>query len=464
MEGGRKRQEAAATSGRRRAKAEQDPGAAERRRVKAEQDGAAERARAWEATLERRRVKAEQEAAAARARAPGGGRRRQAREDPLARATTARDALEAREAREAAADYSRMRAEREAVEQRERVRAGRQRAIAEKKAKEEEARRKEEEIRQKEEEARIALQKLERETRELTRRLRQLEMMEKEAKEKLDKEKQEAGSGGGGGGGEFGPRRWPTREEFQDAMQKTQYDRNKFHIAIVGGTGSGKSSLINAFRNLRNKDPGAARAGMAGTTLEIGRYPEPGTASAGQCIVWYDFPGAGTQRDIPDHDLFVRQGLFVFDLVLLAIGDRFAEIDARIVEDCARFQIPVFIVWSKADMHILNLMKEYGDYVRAADNPALYAKCRDEFISQTQRVVSAGLAGCREKLPAHEVYVVSRDVLQRTYNGGGGDLHRVGAQHDAGFIHEGHLSRQLLAAAAGRRCDAGSGGGGRRGE
>ncbi|RPB07901.1 hypothetical protein P167DRAFT_491692, partial [Morchella conica CCBAS932] len=236
-----------------------------------------------------------------------------------------------------------------------------------------------------------------------------MEKEQKEAKDQRDKKKQqEAGSA------VFGPLLWPTRAEFQDAMQRTQYDRNNFHFAIVGRAGSGKSSLINAFRNLRNKDPGAAKAGTTETTLEIGRYPDPGTAPPRQWMVWYDVPGAGTQR-IPHHDYFVRQGLFVFDLVVLAIGDRFEEIDVRIIEDCARFQIPTFIVRSKADMHILNSMKEYGGYVRVEDNPALYAKCRDDFILETQRTVSEGLA--RQKLPDQEVYIVSRDVLQRTYNG-----------------------------------------------
>lgn len=407
-----------------------------------------ERARLRAGLFERKRLRDEQAAAAERARAAEAERARQEREVQHPRLMTARVT---------ATDNDRTRTQREAAEERARARADHQKATAEKRAAEEN--------RRKEEDAKIALRKLEKESLELTRRLRQLEKEkeQKEAKERREKEQQEAG-GGGGGGAVFGsPLRWPTRDEFQDALRRTQYDRNKFHFAIVGRAGSGKSSLINAFRNLFNRDPGAAKAGTTETTLEIGRYPDPGTEQPRQRMVWYDVPGAGTQR-IPHQDYFVRQGLFVFDLVVLAIGDRFEEIDVRIIEDCARFQIPTFIVRSKADMHILNSMKEYGNVRGIEDNPALYAKCRDDFIQETQRTVSEGLQ--RQNLPDQEVYIVSRDVLQRTYNG---TLERLRLPDqaqpiDAEAIHEWRLSKKLLAAAAGRRCEADIGEGGEEGE
>lgn len=415
---------------------------AQRRRQQSEMDRAREKA----ALLERRRVQAEQDAAAELARA--------------------------------AADHERMRVEREAFEERARMMADRERAIAERNATEEETRRKEEEeARRKEEEATVAFRKLERETRELTRKLRQLEMEkeqkeQKEEKEKRDKERQQQQQqqqeADGGSGGVFGPLRWPTREEYKDAMRRIQYDQNKFHFAIIGGAGSGKLSLINAFRNLLNTDPGAAKPGTTETTPEIKRYPDPGTTPPRQWIVWYDVSsdgtgtGAGTGTECippPNHDYFVRQGLFVFDLVVLAIGDRFEESDVRMVEDYTRFQIPIFIMRSKADIHILNSMKEYGDYRRVEENPALYAKCRDEFIFETQRTVREGLARSRQKLPDQEVYIVSRNVLQRTYNGVIQRLRQPDwAQQpvDAEVIHERDLSEQLMATAAERWYEAAS--------
>lgn len=96
---------------------------------------------------------------------------------------------------------------------------------------------------------------------------------QKEEKEKRDKERQQQQQqqqeADGGSGGVFGPLRWPTREEYKDAMRRIQYDQNKFHFAIIGGAGSGKLSLINAFRNLLNTDPGAAKPGTTETTPRL---------------------------------------------------------------------------------------------------------------------------------------------------------------------------------------------------
>lgn len=297
---------------------------------------------------------------------------------------------------------------------------------------------------QKEAHDRIAWEELEKENQALAEKIREHERREKEKASRRDS------------GSVLNRFRFPTRGEFQEALKTIQYGRDRFHFAIVGKSGCGKSSLINAFRNLRNRDPGASRTGTMETTLEIGRYPDPGTEPPRSRMVWFDVPGAGTQR-IPNHDYFVKQSLYMFDLIILAIGDRFEEIDALIVENCARFKVPVFIVRSKADMHISNMMKEYGTgiYSEITDNPQLYTACRDQFILESQQTVSEGLQ--RQGLPDQPVYVISRDALQRTYNSGL-QHHRLPdswAQPDPNVIHERFLVHKLLEAAAKRRCDIG---------
>lgn len=97
-------------------------------------------------------------------------------------------------------------------------------------------------------------------------------------------------------------------------------------------------------------------------------------------MVWFDVPGAGTHR-VSHRDYFIKQGLYVFDVIILEMGDRFEEIDAQILKNCARFKIPVFIVRSKADVHILNSMQEYGDYEHPDDDPECYDRCRRSLSS-----------------------------------------------------------------------------------
>ena len=112
------------------------------------------------------------------------------------------------------------------------------------------------------------------------------------------------------------PEVWPTEEEFRSAKFRIQYDPEKLHFAVCGSSGSGKSSLINAFRGLTNFDPGAAPPGIIETTMSVTRYPDPHDKLPHSRFIWFDVPGAGT-LNIPSWQYFNKQGLFVFDIVIL---------------------------------------------------------------------------------------------------------------------------------------------------
>ena len=112
------------------------------------------------------------------------------------------------------------------------------------------------------------------------------------------------------------PEVWPTDEEFLLAKSRIQYNPEKIHFVVCGSSGTGKSSLINAFRGLRNNSRQAAPTGVVETTKVITRYPEPRQALPYNRFVWFDCPGAGT-LEIPGWQYFNQQGLFVFDIVIL---------------------------------------------------------------------------------------------------------------------------------------------------
>ena len=112
------------------------------------------------------------------------------------------------------------------------------------------------------------------------------------------------------------PEVWPTEEEFQLAKSRIQYDPEKLHFAVCGSSGSGKSSLVNAFRGLKNNSRQAAPTGVVETTMAITRYPEPRKELPYNRLVWFDCPGAGT-LEIPGWQYFNQQGLFIFDVIVL---------------------------------------------------------------------------------------------------------------------------------------------------
>jgi len=199
----------------------------------------------------------------------------------------------------------------------------------------------------------------------------------------------------------------PTADELRAAKEKIQYKDGVFHFAVAGVAGSGKSSLINGLCGKSNQDPGAAATGVVETTLEVGRYPDPNHADQ---FAWYDVPGSGTLK-IPDWQYFNSQGLYVFDCVVVLFNNRFTMTDQAILTNCRRFQIPTFIVRSKADQHIRNLMQEmgYDSEDGTETKEGIYKAARKQFIAETRRSVKENLSAAG--LPDQQVYIVSQKVL-----------------------------------------------------
>ncbi|KAH7920929.1 P-loop containing nucleoside triphosphate hydrolase protein [Leucogyrophana mollusca] len=234
----------------------------------------------------------------------------------------------------------------------------------------------------------------------------------------------------------------PTPEELSKAKRKIQYKEGLFHFAIAGVAGGGKSSLINAFIGRRNKERGAAATGVTETTLNVARFPDSDSQNP---FVWYDIPGAGTLK-IPDWQYFNAQGLYVFDCIIVLFDNRFTMTDVAILMNCARFDIPTYIVRSKADAHIRNIMKEMGyDSEEEEEDPRrrtqLYNAAREQFIMETRASVKRNLADAN--LPDRRVYIVSNNALYATAKG---------ENAPKKVIDELELMRDLFGEAHMRRC------------
>jgi chemotaxis protein histidine kinase CheA len=210
---------------------------------------------------------------------------------------------------------------------------------------------------------------------------------------------------------------WPTDGEIRQMRQRYQYTEGFFHIAIAGVSGSGKSSLINAFRGIRDRDPDAAATGIVETTERVVRYHN---STSTDPYVWYDIPGAGTLAH-SDWQYFNSHGLYVFDLIIIVFDTRFTRTDVGILKNCALWNIPSCIVRSKSDHHIKNVISTLPCYDSDAESDEegfsdptteLYATARDVFVNQTNDNVAHDLQG--SGLASQNVYLVSRDGLFAT--------------------------------------------------
>ncbi|EIW74597.1 P-loop containing nucleoside triphosphate hydrolase protein [Coniophora puteana RWD-64-598 SS2] len=208
----------------------------------------------------------------------------------------------------------------------------------------------------------------------------------------------------------------PSLQDVEEAKRRVEYDDHLFHFAVAGVSGSGKSSLINALRGLHNRQEGAAATGVSEATLQLRRYPDPNPRNR---VVWYDVPGAGTLQ-VPGHQYFHKQGLYVFDALIVLIDHRFTEADIAILRNAGLFGIPCYIVRSKADSHIRNLVDEMKvDGASSVEGGGvleeLESYARDEFRSQTKKNVRENLR--RAGLPDQKVYIMSTMTMRSVVKG-----------------------------------------------
>ena len=311
-------------------------------------------------------------------------------------ASTAKRIQELAEAAANAAQEEAAKLAREAQEERERAKKMREdaeRAMAAAKEEMERAQKAADEQRREAETGRALADEMARTAAEETRKA-------KEAKEDAERRLKEG----------IQPVVMPSPEELAAAKRRIQYNEDCFHFAVAGISGSGKSSLVNAFRGLRSQDAGSAAVGVTETTLQMTRYPD---ANPENPFVWYDIPGAGTLK-CRDWQYFNDQGLYVFDFIVVLFDNRFTMTDIAILVNARIFNIPTYIVRSKADQHILNIMKEKGydsedDKENVEHRNKLYKAARKQFIEETRKSVRANLEDAN--LPDQRVYIVSNTTM-----------------------------------------------------
>ncbi|KAK0213340.1 interferon-inducible GTPase-domain-containing protein [Desarmillaria ectypa] len=203
------------------------------------------------------------------------------------------------------------------------------------------------------------------------------------------------------------PVEWPSREQYE-ANKRRFYKEGKFHIAITGASGSGKSSLVNAVRGIWDDDEGAAPTDVVETTLVVTPHPDPDPTNP---FIWFDVPGSGT-ISCPDWTYFNDQGLYIFDAIIILFNDCFTAADVAILQNCARYMIPAYLVRSKSDVHIANLIsKKQRSAGPKADLVKISLEARKEYIVTSQKTVNVHLAKNDPPLPLQKVYAVSRDTL-----------------------------------------------------
>jgi len=111
------------------------------------------------------------------------------------------------------------------------------------------------------------------------------------------------------------------------------------NVAVIGNSGVGKSSFINAIRRLTADDEGAAEVGVTQTTVDIRSYSHP----RNPLLKFWDLPGVGTDR-FPRQTYLRDIDVDRFDSFLLITSTRFTENDTWLGKElCSRNKKYFFI-------------------------------------------------------------------------------------------------------------------------
>jgi GTPase SAR1 family protein len=215
---------------------------------------------------------------------------------------------------------------------------------------------------------------------------------------------------------------------MNEKEHKNKTLENQVIITVIGKRGAGKSSFINAFRNLNSYDDNAARTDDVECTLLSKFYPletydqqdNSATANPTSKIFLLDFPGVGTEnfpsRDYTEMLLSMQSDAFIY-LFQYTIED----LDLKILSEIQsqlKNKVPLFIVRNKIDMDFENYVcpligKQSLEDV--SDMDALidvhWYKMRHTMINHYENEMKSVL-----KLSSNQrVYFVSSDIFYKRF-------------------------------------------------
>ncbi|XP_072450928.1 interferon-inducible GTPase 5-like [Chiloscyllium punctatum] len=138
-------------------------------------------------------------------------------------------------------------------------------------------------------------------------------------------------------------------EKVKTVVQQkvTQLDNTELNVAVMGESGAGKSSFINAMRGLQFDDEGAAEVGNVETTMEPTGYKHPNLPN----VCFWDLSGIGS-LEMPLNKYLKEIKFKKYDFVVIISACRFTENDTRLAKEIKRLGKNFYFVRSKIDQDL----------------------------------------------------------------------------------------------------------------
>ncbi|XP_045156516.2 interferon-inducible GTPase 5-like [Mercenaria mercenaria] len=123
----------------------------------------------------------------------------------------------------------------------------------------------------------------------------------------------------------------------------------RINLAVLGTSGTGKSSFINTVLGLTADDEGSAAVGVKETTENISEYPHPQYPN----LVLWDLPGVGTPN-FNRENYSKKVNLYRFDYFIFMTSDRFRDDDVWLAKQVNALGKLFYFVRNKVGQDIRN--------------------------------------------------------------------------------------------------------------
>ncbi|XP_068701925.1 interferon-inducible GTPase 5-like [Montipora foliosa] len=151
------------------------------------------------------------------------------------------------------------------------------------------------------------------------------------------------------------------------------------NIAVTGDSGAGKSSFINAIRELKDDDQGAAEVKVTECTKVPTAYDHPTNPK----IKFWDLPGIGTPN-YPDLETYVQKvELEKYHAFLIFTATRFTENDRKLAVKIRAMQKKFFFIRTKIDENVRAESRK-----RSFDENAMLATIRRDCLENLGDLLS----------------------------------------------------------------------------
>ncbi|XP_038623421.1 interferon-inducible GTPase 5-like [Tachyglossus aculeatus] len=133
--------------------------------------------------------------------------------------------------------------------------------------------------------------------------------------------------------------------KLMEALKTATYA--KLDVAVAGEPGAGKSTFINAMRQVGDEDPGAAPTGVVDTTLDPTPYPHPRYPN----ITLWDLPGVGSP-EFQAEGYLERVAFDRYDFFILLASQRLTYNLAQLARAIQRQGKKFYLVRCKVDVDL----------------------------------------------------------------------------------------------------------------